>query len=194
MKEDIFREAPPTGVIFESDTEIERLVETLASVYYRIDTDIGKLRDSRYVETADGRELERKARPLGIFRKKGENDERLRLRALGGRGRATSNTTFNELAELALLILEAEPEEVEFELDYGTEPGALIVASYTARFDESPLTEDEIVELLEGALPMNRRVIPRRLDGFQFSLPSTTSQKEGSGFNQGAWTQGWYKT
>lgn len=188
MKDDVLESAPPTGVRFERDTEVARLVDVLTDVYYRLDTDIGQLRMDRYLETASGREMDLRARPLGVTRPKGENDETFRLRALAGRVRSASDSTFDDFARTALEILDADPGDITLSVDYTDERGAVIVQADSDVIEASPFTDSTIVEILEGALQMSRRVVLRELDSFQFSEQSTTDQKAGKGFGQGQWT------
>jgi hypothetical protein len=164
MKDDVLENAPPTGARFEPDTEVARLVETLAAVYYRIDADVDQLRRDRYVETATGVELDRRGRPLGVERPAGEGDDAFRRRALAGRARATSETTFEDFAEACLAVLDADPDQVQLTIDYADELGAVIVEATTTVIEESPFSESQIVEFLEGSLPMSRRVVLRPTD------------------------------
>jgi hypothetical protein len=124
-----------------------------------------------------------------VERPTGESDDAFRRRALAGRARAISETTFDDFANSVLEVLDADPDEVSLAIDYSSELGAVIVEGSSDVFDNSPLSESETVRLLEGALPMSRRVVLRREDGFQFSLPSTTDSKSGKGFGEGQWTK-----
>ncbi len=189
MKDDVLQAAPPAGVRFEPGTETERLVATLAAVYYRLGSDLDQLRRDRYVETATGVELERRARPLGVERPTGEGDDAFRRRALAGRARATSRTTFEDFAETCLVLLDADASDVTLRVDYDDELGAVIVELTSQLLDAAPFSEATIKSILEGALPASRRVVLRRLDGFQFSDPTATDEKSGKGFGDGAWTR-----
>jgi hypothetical protein len=164
MKDDVLAAAPATGARFEPDTSVAQLVDVLASVYYRLDADIDQLRRDRYVESATGRELDRRAVPLGVRRPSGESDDVFRRRALAGRARSTSRTTWDDFAEAVLAVLDAEPDEVELEVDYEQELGAVIVRVASTVLDESPFDDSEIVSLLNGALPMSRRVVIQPTD------------------------------
>jgi hypothetical protein len=186
MEEDVLKEAPPTGALFETGTEVQRLVKTLAVVYHRLDADLNRMRQDRYIETASSEELDKRARPLGVERPPGESDDAFRRRAAVGRERVTSRSTFEDFAETVVAALDVEPDDVEIYKEFSTEPGAVIVEAKSDVFDSAPLSEATITKLLEGALQMDRRVILRREDGFQFSLDSTA---EGKGFGQGQWTE-----
>jgi len=164
LKTDVLQAAPPAGVRFEPGTETERLVATLAAVYYRLGSDLDQLRRDRYVETATGVELERRARPLGVERPTGEGDDAFRRRALAGRARATSRTTFEDFAETCLEVLDADPDQLRLTVDYDDEPGAVIVEATTTVIEASPFTSDQIVAFLEASLPMSRRVVLRPTD------------------------------
>jgi hypothetical protein len=186
MEEDVLKEAPPTGALFETGTEVQRLVEALAAVYHRLDADLNRMRQDRYIETASNKELDKRARPLGVERPPGESDEAFRQRAKAGRERVKSTTTFESFADAALATLDAEPDEIEIYKNFGDELGAVFVEATSDVYDEAPLSEPTIIKLLEDSLPMDRRVILRRRDGFQFSVDSTA---DGKGFGQGQWTE-----
>ena len=189
MKTDVLESAPPTGARFEENTEVARLVETLAQVYYRIDADISQLESFRTIDDASGLELDKKAKEFGVKRPVGESDEIFRRRAKAGRTRARSGATFEEFAEGALNFLDAEPNDLEIEINYEDELGAVIINVNSDIVDNAPFTEDTISEYLEGMIPMDRRVVIRKTDGFQFSAPDTTDEKSGKGFGEGAWTE-----
>lgn len=189
MKDDVLAHAPPSGALFEQDSEVARLIETLSKLYYRFDADVGQLREDRYIETATGRELDRRAEPLGVERPTNERDEKFRLRALAARARSTSGSTFQDFANTVLMTLDAEPQDVTLKQDYTTERGAIIVEIDSSVLDSSPFQQNEIVELLQASVQASRRVVLRKTDSFQFSKPGTTSEKQGKGFADGQWTQ-----
>lgn len=186
MKDDVLEAAPATGARFEQNTEVARLVETLASVYYRFDVDVDRIRGDRYLETATGIELDKRARPVGVQRPTGERDQKFRQRALAGRARSLSETTFDDVGRVALAALDADPDQVTLDIDYEDELGAVIVEATSAVYDAAPFSEPTIISILEGAIPMSRRIVLRRRDGFQFSVDGDA---EGKGFGEGVWTQ-----
>lgn len=164
MKDDVLDAWPPSGVRAEQRTEIARLVETLASVYYRIDVDVDELRRDRYAATATGTELDRIGREVGVQRPVGEGDDAFRRRVMAGRARSTSETTWDDFAELVLNVLDADETDVELAVDYGDELGAVIVRVTTSVLDAAPFSQAEIIQFLEAALPMSRRVVVRLTD------------------------------
>jgi hypothetical protein len=87
------------------------------------------------------------------------------------------------------VLLDADPSDVTLRVDYTDELGAVIIELTSQVLDDAPFSEATIESLLEGALPASRRVVLRRLDGFQFSDPATTDQKSGKGFGVGEWTR-----
>lgn len=188
MKSDVFNEAPTTGARFEPGTEVERLIVTLAQLFYRIDADISKMRNSRTIDDASGLELDKKAREFGVFRPTGEGDDAFRRRAIAGRTRARSEATYEEFAKGVLQYLDADPSDVSLTVDYQDERGAVIVEANSQVIDDSPFSTSTILEQLEGMIPLDRRVVLRQTDGFQFSLSGTTGSKSGKGFSQGTWT------
>lgn len=164
MKDDILEAAPATGARFEQDTEVARLVETFADIYYRLDVDIDQLRRDRYAESATGTELDRIGREVGVQRPLGETDAAFRRRVLAARSRATSQTTWDDLAEICLQVLDADESDVELEVDYTDELGAVIVRITTEVLEAAPFSQAQIVEFLESALPMSRRIVLRPTD------------------------------
>lgn len=189
MKDEVLDRAPATGAQFERDTEVARLVGVLAHVYDRIDDDIDTMMDSRSIETAAGDELDLKALEFDTVRPQGESDSTFRLRVKAARTSLKSETTFEEFAEGCLQFLGANPSDIELIVDYTDELGAVIVLVDSRVIDNSPFSEPTIVNLMETMIPMDRRVVLRAQDGFQFSDSSTTGQKSGEGFGQGEWTE-----
>lgn len=188
MKDDVLNAAPETGARFEQGTEVARLVETLSQVYYRLDADINKLRNSRSINTAKGRELDLKAAEVDVTRPAGEDDDAFRQRALAGRKRARSEATWEDFAEGVLQFLDADPNDIEVTVDHTDELGAVILGVDSAVLESSPFTQDTIIGYLESMIPMGHRVVLRPSDAFQFSDPNTTSEKIGEGWGQGVWT------
>lgn len=187
MVDNILDAAPETGVRFEPGTEAARLTDTLAQVYYRMDADINKIRQSRSVNTAKGRELDAKAREINVTRPEGESDEAFRTRAIAGRTRARSTTTWDDFAEICMAVLDTTKSKVTMEVDYTDELGSVIVYANSDVIEASPFTTTQIVEFLEEGLTMSRRVVLRRRDGFQFDSDSAAL---GLGWSEGLWTEG----
>jgi hypothetical protein len=189
MKGKVLDKAPPTGARFQEGTEVAKLVATLVEIYTRMNGDIEKIRNSRSVSTATGRELDFKAEEFGVDRPTGESDEAFRRRAIAGRVRSRSQATWEDFAEGVLQLLDADPNDVSLNVDYSDERGAVIAVVSSSVIEDSPFSLSTIRRFLEGMIPMSRRVVIRTSDGFQFSDPSTTDQKTGKGFGQGVWTE-----
>jgi hypothetical protein len=187
MQQEILDAAPPSGARFEDGTELARFIGVLAATYSVVESDINQLYDSRYVDSASGLELDRLGLEFGVTRPPGEGDTRFRKRVGIGRKISFSRTTWDDLAEVALDLLETEEGKLRITKDFDAELGAVIVRAYTSDIDDSPFTEAEIIDFLERAIPGSRRIKLEYLNGFQFSDPATTGSKLGEGFGQGVW-------
>ncbi|SEO72029.1 hypothetical protein SAMN05216388_1017100 [Halorientalis persicus] len=171
MKDDVLAAAPPTGVRFEQGTEVARLVNTLAQLYYRIDDDISTLRRSRFIESATGRELDLIGLSVNVYRPDGEADPKFRRRVFAGFAAAQSRTTFEDFARVCLKVLDADPSDVRLTKDWASDLGTIIVRVRSTVLDGSPFTTDTITELLEQAAPMSRRVAIQLTDVATFGDP-----------------------
>jgi hypothetical protein len=99
---------------------------------------------------------------------------------------AASDTTYDSFTSAALSILDTSPDAVEFVTPPDTPPKVIEVQLDSAVFDENPLTENELVTLLNGAVSVDARVRIKQTGTFAFAGDDDSLK----GFNEGTWSVG----
>jgi hypothetical protein len=169
----------------EKSDNLYQLLEVVASENRRLDLEIESLYDDRFVDSATGRELEKLGRYVGVVRKTGEPDDKLRFRIKGAFISQASDTTYDSFASAAIFILDTSapaieivkppqsvgPKVVELEVD-----GSII--------EDHPLSVEELTILLNGALSVDARV--KIVVGGTFAFEGDDTSLEG--FNEGTWS------
>jgi len=167
----IRREQP--ALRFPDDDKVGRpLVTVLKRQMDRLDTEIEKIYDQRFVETATGPHLERIAAGFDIKRKTDESDVKLRKRIKAARNVAQSRGTYRDVAQVALDVLDANPSQIELvrPRDHG-QMGLGIIRVDGSVLDNSPFTNDEIESILSDAVVGGHRIRIEQIDAFRFGDP-----------------------
>jgi hypothetical protein len=163
-----------------------KLLKVVASENKRIDIDIESLYKNRFIGTATGEELEKIGDLVGIVRKNNEEDEKLRTRIRGGFAAKASDTTYKSFTSLALSILEANAEEVDFVTPPQSNPKTVEVKADGSVLDRTILTENELIILLNGALSVDAKAKIKNTGTFAFEGDDTSLK----GFDEGTWSVG----
>lgn len=145
----------------------------LAKVYKRqmdrLDIEIDRIYEQRFVETATGEELERLGAKYGIRRKSGEDDEKLRLRIGAAQQVSQSRGTYKDIAQIALEVLDCEPEQITLiRPSESGEPGTGIIRVQGDVIDDSPFTIAEIANLLGDGAVAGHKIEVQQSDAFTF--------------------------
>lgn len=186
---DIARENWDHGAIEPRlDDPLYDLVVALVSELYRIDGEIERLFEQRFVDTATGIELDRLGRLVGVERPFGENDDAFRIRVKAGYAKATSTCDFESFAKVALKIIDGQASQLTITNEFDTKPATVIVEAPSSVLSDNPLSNSEIQSFLEDAVPMSHRVELRENGSFQF-LEADGTAPSGTGFGQGTWTE-----
>lgn len=161
-----FEEVQPAARI-RSGNPVHNLLDVYVQRLTDIDTTVEDLYDQKYIDTATGEELERLGRNVGVERKTGENDAKLRLRVKAGYETATSDGTYEDIAQTALIVLDADPSQVDIDTardtaDYAT----ALVRANSSVISASPFTTAEIESLLSDAAVGGHRIILQATDVF----------------------------
>lgn len=161
-----FEDVQP-AVTVKDDEPLTTLLEVAVNQFQRLDLEIDELYDQRFVDTATSEELERLGANVGIDRKTGEGDDKYRKRVRAGYAAATSRGTYEDIARVALLVLDAAPTEVTIDRARDTaDPGTALVLADSSVVDSSPFTISEMEEILGDAAVGGHRVILQRSDVF----------------------------
>lgn len=171
--------------IGESDN-LHKLMEVVATENRRLDIELDELYDNRFLGTATGAQLEKIGDLVGVIRKQGENDPKLRKRIRGAFAAKASDTTYDAFTSAALSIMEADPKSVEFITPPDTEPKTVEVQIDGSVMEGIPLTQDELTVLLNGALSVDAQAKITETGTFAFEGDDVSLE----GFNEGTWSVG----
>lgn len=168
-----------------ANSNINTLLEVLASENDRIDDDIHDLYDNRFLTSATDEELNKMAFEVGVRRQTGETDEELRRRVFSEFAAQASDATYNTFASTVLEVVDAEPENVDIQ----TPPQSTIDKTVTvfvesAILDESPLTTGQIEDFLEKSNSAGAAVNLSSMGTFAFDGDDTSLE----GWNEGTWS------
>lgn len=167
------------------DQNLPKLLGVLASENRRIDLEVESLYDNRFVESASGRELEKLAFEVGTRRKTDEIDDSLRRRVFGSYAAQSSDTSYDNFATAALQTLGADPAEIELTTPPDTtNPKTVELRVDGSRLDTVPLTDSEIVTLLERANSAGATVEVTASGTFAFAGDDTSLK----GWDDGTWS------
>jgi hypothetical protein len=166
--------------------KLHKLLEVVASENRRLDIELDELYDNRFLDTATGVQLEKIGELVGVIRKQDEQDPKLRKRIRGAFAAKASDTTYESFTSAALSILEAEPSAVEFTTPPQANPKTVEIAIDGSVLENIPLTQDELVVLLNGALSVDAQAKIKETGTFAFSGDNTSLE----GFNEGTWSVG----
>jgi hypothetical protein len=165
VRETLQRVQPALRVTEDGNLDI--YLRTILSQIKSLEADIGEVADQRFVETATGEELERLGEQVGVERKTGEADSALRRRIRAAYAAARSTGTYEDIAQVALLLLDADPSEISIVRAENTgSPGTARVEVPTPVLSASPLSEPQIVDILGDAAVGGHRIQIQQSDVF----------------------------
>lgn len=165
------------------DPDIYKLMDVLSSENDRLDLDIEHLYDQRFIESASGEELEKIAFEVGVKRRNGESDRKLRRRVYAAYAAQASDTTYETVAAAILQTIPATPSQVDLVTPPQSGAKNIDVTIDLAAVEDSPFTETEIVDQLERIISADASV--NILIEGTFGFAGNTSNE---GFNVGTWS------
>lgn len=159
-------------------------LSVLVSEYYRLDVEINELYENRFVETAQGVELEKLGKPVDIERRYGESDSSLRRRVRAGFARATSTTDFKIFAQITSTVLGTDTSNITLNRgsDFPNSPTVEVVVPDTVVNED--FNESDAKTYLEEAVPVGHTVDVTVQGTFAFQT-SDGSTLTGAGFGDG---------
>lgn len=138
----------------------------------RLDIEIDELYEERFVDTANADHLERIAARYDLDRKTDEPDSELRQRIKAAQLVAQSRGTYQDIAKVALALLDAEPEQINIARPEETgEQGTGIIRVSSTVLDETPFSNSEIARTLSKAAIGGHRIIVEPKDAFRYGDP-----------------------
>lgn len=168
----------------QKDTNIRKLLSVVARENKRLDLDIEEVYDQRFLSSATGKELEKLGKFVGVDRKNGEGDEKLRIRIRAEFAAQASNATFSDFSAAILTILDASPEAVEIVTPPDTGPKLVEVQIDGSVIADNPLSNTELAELLDKTVSVDGKVNLIETGTFAFAGDDSTLE----GWDEGTWS------
>lgn len=163
---------------------LHKLLEVVASQNARLDVDLDEIYDNRFLGTATGNELEKIGELVGVVRKRDEPDKKLQKRIRGAFSAHASDTTYRTFTSIALSILEATPESVEFITPPESNPKQIELQLDGSILEQNPLAKEELVILLNGSVSIDAEVVINEIGTFAFAGDDDTLE----GWDKGTWS------
>lgn len=175
-------DAIPNEVLdVESDDRLTAIVNAVAEVLHEYEVRVERVLEDSAVTTAEGDALDELAKPVGIKRLNEEGDESFRKRLLAAYARSISDTTIEAVADVTLLLLEADRSQVTFlGADYGREEPIVVIETEQSAVADSPVEAKQIGELVADSVPMGHGVAIRLTFGHRETVAYTDEAREDS--------------
>ena len=167
----------------DADPDIYKLMDVLASENKRLDLDIEHLYDQRFIDSASGSELEKIGFEVGVKRRNDETDEHLRRRIIAAYASQTSDTTYESVAAAIVNIIGADPTDVSLTTPPESGDKNIEVAVSLSAIEDSPLSDEEILDIIEATISADASVSLLLKGTFGF-----TGDEQNEGFNEGTWS------
>lgn len=156
-----------SGIAFADGSNTHRLIKALLEEYERVDDDINNIYHNHHINSATGQSLDKFGELVQIDRETGESDSRYRARIKAAFRVGNIGTTFDEFSQFSSAILNTDIDNLTFIEDY---PGKVTVSAPTAVYDNTELTDTDVVQILSEAVPAGHTVTA--VEGGTFRLKS----------------------
>ena len=183
IKNAIYDANPNGAVRFEDDQRLQTIIEGIAEAINSTDKTIEDLRSEFTIAEASAESLNRLGRAIGVRRRDEESIEAFRTRVRAAYASAISDTTIESFGSATLLILDTDESQVDLRAPSVAEP-AINLKFDIDLIDETTLTEEEIINLLDGSIAASHTVRINSIGTFRFDGEGFTPG-ENSGFNEG---------
>lgn len=183
--DDVTEEWPlPDAIPLYDGTEPYRFLTVLASELQRLDIEIEEVYDDRFLQTASGEELDKIAALVEATRKSNESDQKFRKRIQAIFTARASDTTYDSVASLVLMLLDADASTITINRPPTTADTQITVDAPSTVVDDSIFTESEITSLIEDALPAGHSATITKSGTFAFAGDDSNLE----GWNEGTWS------
>jgi len=152
----------------------------------RITRDISSIAKQTDLDTATGKELENLGDFVGVNRKAGESDEKLRFRIKAEYIVQASDTTYRHFVTGISSILETEPSEIDVLTPPETVAKVIELRVDGAVLDSVPLSDNELSNLFSKMISIDARIDILRRGTFAFAGDGDDDNL--AGFNEGTWS------
>lgn len=141
----------------EVDSNNYKLFSVLKNDLDDLETALIDTQGAHYLDTAEGKNLERIAHLFSITRESEETDEHLRARIKLQFMKLAASGTFKQLKSIMAVVLNTSTANVQLYENYGSEMASFKVYLWESLLEEAGLTVDEFKELLDEVKPAGVR-------------------------------------
>lgn len=147
-----------SGIAFTSQSNTYKLVKALLSEADRIDGELEEIYDQTHINTATGKNLEKIGDLVDVNRQTGEGDGKYRARIKGNFRASTTGTTYNDFSEFVATVLNTDIDNLNFLTSYDAEPATVTVNADPSIYQNTVLTAQDIVSIVEQGVPAGHAV------------------------------------
>lgn len=169
----------------EKGDNLYQLLKVIGLENRRLGLDIEELYENRFLENATGKELEKLGDYVGVVRKTGESDKKLRHRIRSAFLAQASGATYEDFVKTMFSILQTTKETVEVVTPPETSPKVVELNIDGSVLDEHVLTVSELATLLSESVSADGRVDIVEQGTFAFD----SQENDGlEGWDEGTWS------
>lgn len=171
-------------ISLSEEKTLYKLLTVITEENRRIDVGIEEIYDDKFLNTATGTELEKLGDWVGVERKTGEGDDKLRTRIKAEFAAQASDTTYETFAKVTLSILETTPKTIDINTPPNSNPKVIEIEVDGSVLDDSSLSISELTPLLNKTVSADARVDIITTGTFAFAGDDTALK----GWNEGTWS------
>lgn len=149
-----------SGLAFGKDTNLHSLVKSLLAAADATDDELDDVYHSQHIDTAEGDDLDKFGDLVNLPRKSGESDSKYRARVKARLSIGTIGTTTDQFIEFGATVLETNAKNIQLSYpnDRVADPAQINFIADSSVYDNVDLTPQEVVSLLEDAVPAGHAV------------------------------------
>ena len=147
-----------SSIDFGTSSNTYSLVNALLQQAERIDDDLTDVYHSQHIDTATGENLDQFGSLVNTPRETDEPDDKYRARIKAEFAQSRTGTDFNDFVEFTSTVLNTDVSNLFFSTNYDGNPGTVTLSAEESVYQNVALTGQEIVDLLDGAVPAGHEV------------------------------------
>lgn len=166
--------------IYNDENNSRQVLESLLYILEKpggFDSSIGEVLDSRHINTAEGKELDKIGEIGDISRKSGESDDKYRARIKAKLVSGNSSATFDDVVNFTSSILGIKTSELGIKNEFQDKAVAVVIGIASDAFEDTNLTEKEVLEILNTLVSAGHTTILNITSG-TFKLKETVGLPE----------------
>lgn len=175
--------------IHDPSTEARAFLRALLTEVDDVDNSLSSVLDARHINTASGSSLDRIGELGGIQRRTNEGDDKYRARIKANITAGNSGATFDDVASFTAATLQIDPSTVDIDTNFDEDPVAVVTNIDFSSLDNTNLSRDDFLEVLEELVPAAHTTILEANGTFELSSDSYTPPS-GTGLTDDSGTKG----